>query len=62
MKIDASYYDELIHPHLSNCIEDAAYNQVRISSIERIHKEGKKGISRIEKHNLAILKGDIGCK
>ena len=64
MKIDASYYDELIHRHLSNCIEDATYNQVLISPIESTHQKGKKGISYIEKtkHNVTILKVNIDCK
>ena len=65
LKLDAIYYQELIHPDLSNYIEDAAYNQVFIlSSIESTHQEEKKGISYIEniKHNVVILKVDIVCK
>ena len=64
MKINASYYGELIHPELSNPIEDTAYNQVIISPIESTHHKGKKGISYIEKtkHNVTILKVNIDCK
>ena len=64
MKVDASYYDELIHPELSNSIVDAAYNQVLRSPIESTHQEGKKGTSHIEntKHNVTILKVNIDCK
>ena len=65
LKIDAMYYNELIHPDLSDCIEYATYNQVIIlSSIESTHQEEKKGISYIEniKHNVVILKVNIDCK
>ena len=65
LKIDAMYYNELIHPGLSDCIEYATYNQVIIlSSIESTHQEEKKGISYLEKikRNVAILKVDINCK
>jgi ABC-type Zn uptake system ZnuABC Zn-binding protein ZnuA len=65
LKLDSIYYQELIHPDLSNYIEDAAYNQVFIlSSIESTHQEEKKGISYLQKikRNVAILKVDINCK
>jgi hypothetical protein len=65
LKIDAMYYNELIHPDLSDCIEYATYNQVIIlSSIESTHQEEKKGISYLQKikRNVAILKVDINCK
>jgi hypothetical protein len=65
LKIDAMYYNELIHPDLSDCIEYATYNQVIIlSSIESKHQEEKKGISYLQKikRNVAILKVDINCK
>jgi hypothetical protein len=65
LKIDAMYYNELIHHDSSNCIEYAAYNQVLIlSSIESTHQKEKKGISYLEKikRNVAILKVDINCK
>jgi hypothetical protein len=65
LKLDSIYYQELIHPDLSNYIEDAAYNQVFIlSSIESTQQEEKKGISYIEniKHNVVILKVNIDCK
>jgi hypothetical protein len=64
LKIDASYYDGLIHPELSNSIVDAAYNQVLRSPIESTRQEGKKSTSHIEdtKHNVTILKVNIDCK
>ena len=65
LKIDAMYYNELIHPDLSDCIEYATYNQVIIlSSIESTHQEEKKGIGYLQKikRNVAILKVDINCK
>jgi hypothetical protein len=67
LKIDAMYYNELIHPDLSDCIEYATYNQVltlSLSSIESTHQEEKKGISYLQKikRNVAILKVDINCK
>jgi hypothetical protein len=63
LKVDASYYDELIHPELSNSIVDVAYNLLR-SPTESTHQEGKKGTSHIEntKHNVTILKVNIDCK
>ena len=59
MKIDASYYGELIHPELSNPIEDTANNQVIISPIESTHQKGKKGISyRKDKAQCYYPKGE----
>jgi ABC-type Zn uptake system ZnuABC Zn-binding protein ZnuA len=65
LKIDTICYEELIHPDLSNCIEDITDNQVLIlSAIEIIDQKEKKGISYIEniKHNVAILKVELRCK
>jgi hypothetical protein len=64
LKIDASYYDGLIHPELSNSIVDATYNQVLRSPIESTQQEEKKSTSHIEntKHNVTILKVNIDCK